>query len=100
MDVFDDGTDDGRKGQPLQYFLNHPTTREAKLLEEHVVALRLYTTAVYVLINSPLRTIGAEGGEPHPLPVTVAYITDGISRLRATYANLPDASAKKDFWRG
>ena len=65
-----------------------------------MVALRLYTTAAYVLINNPLRTIGAAGGEPHPLPVTVAYITDGISRLRATYANLPDASSKIDFWRG
>jgi hypothetical protein len=32
--------------------------------------------------------------------VTVGYITDGIKRLRAVGASLPDANAQRDFWRG
>ena len=44
-----------RAGQPLRYFVDHPTSREAQLLPEHVVALRLYTTAAFQSFNAPLR---------------------------------------------
>jgi hypothetical protein len=32
--------------------------------------------------------------------VTVCYITDGIKKLRAVGASLPDANSQRDFWRG
>jgi len=96
--------------------------REAALLPEHVVALRLYTTAAFKSINDPLRNRSGA----HPFPVTVAFINDGIkrlrpvgagaaplstaplctwprarsSRLRAVGAGAADASERRDFWRG
>eukprot|EP00962_Isochrysis_galbana_P055423 scaffold27196_cov111-Isochrysis_galbana.AAC.3 len=35
-----------------------------------------------------------------PAMVTVCYITDGIKKLRAVGASLPDANTQRDFWRG
>jgi len=82
MDVFyDDRREDGRTGRPLSYFVKHPQARDAALLPEHVVALRLYTTAAFKSINDPLRN--RSGAAAHPFPVTVAFITDGIKRPRA-----------------
>ena len=114
MDTFDDErTSDGRANQPLVYFVRHSQATQAGLLEEHVLALRLYTTAVYDAINDPLRGLGkratgkfpictcfSKENEPHPLPITVSYITDGIRRLRAVGANAKGASEPRDFWRG
>ena len=36
-----------------------------------------------------------EAGVPHPLPVTIAYIADGIKKLRAVQNDRP-----KTLWRG
>jgi hypothetical protein len=76
---------DARAGQTIDYFVEHKRSRDAGLLKEHVVALRLYTTAAFSTINGPLREIG-DDKEPHPFPVTVAYLQDGIKRLRALQA--------------
>ena len=48
MDTFEGGhPPDGRAGQPLRYFVDHPNAKRAALLEEHVLCLRLYTTAAF-----------------------------------------------------
>ena len=99
MDTFYSSTSDERHSQPLgadlDYFVTHPNSVDAGLLREHVVALRLYTTAAYPSINNPLRA-----GEKHPFPMTVAYLTDGIKRLRAVAGDRADAHTERDFWRG
>ena len=85
-------------GMQLQDFCNHPSARTAKLLTAHVVALRLYTTAAFVRLNSPLRDEDPNR-PPHPFPVTMSYINAGISKLRAV--GVKDGGlAKEDFWRG
>lgn len=56
----------------------------AKLKRPHVLALRLYTSAAFKSINGPLRDVSDE--RPHPLPVTVHFIEEGIKRLRAAEA--------------
>jgi len=99
--------EDGRAGKPLGYFVNHPSAMEAELLEEHVVCLRLYTTACYRSLNNPLRerakaeeSASAPMPPPHPFKVTIAYLADGIKRLRAVGASRDDRHARRDFWRG
>ena len=112
MDEFRSPADeDGRAGKPLSYFVNHPSALEAELLEEHVVCLRLYTTACYRSLNSPLRerakaeepaglAASAPMPPPHPFKVTIAYLADGIKRLRAVGASRDDRHERRDFWRG
>ena len=49
-----------------------------------MLALRLYSTAAFRLLNAPLRDLARyESGEAHPLPITVAFIADAVRRLRA-----------------
>ena len=94
MDEFDPDAlvRDERAGKTFDFFANHPKAKEAGLLAEHVLCLRMYTTAAYRSINDPLRGHGAHAGKPHPLPLTVAYLDDGIKRLRAI--NVPDHEAE------
>ena len=106
MDAFSDAAAaaaDGRAGQMIGYFVDHPSAIKAELLPEHVVALRLYTTAAYRSINVPLRDAGSSGSgraKPHPWPVTVSYLADGIRKLRAVEADAPDCMENRDYWRG
>ena len=52
-----------------------------------VLALRLYTTKAYLSINGPLRELASGArNEPHPLPVTVAYVAEAIKLLRTVEA--------------
>ena len=44
-------------GKRLADFVAHPRSRGAGLLEAHVVAQRLYTTAAFRSINTPLRSL-------------------------------------------
>ena len=37
---------------------------------------------------------------PHPFKVTIAYLADGIKRLRAVGASRDDRHERRDFWRG
>ena len=77
----------------LQDFVDHPSARQARLTENHVLALRLYTTSAFRNINSPLRQLehghvaGAAASprlqRPHPLPCTLFLIYDGLKKLRA-----------------
>lgn len=63
-----------------------------------MLALRVYTTAAYQSINTPLRD-QTDGRAPHPLPVTVNYIKDAIGKLRAVEAHMGD-QGELDLWRG
>ena len=71
---------------------------EAKLDVPHVAACRLYTTAAFKQINQPLRDQGRS--EPHPLPITVSFLTAAIGKLRVLGANKSDARSALDLWRG
>lgn len=100
-DIFYKREPDGRHGQPLSYFVNHPNSLKARLKISHVLALRVYTTAAYASLNNPLRNIGPFAGKPHPFAVTVALIADAIRRLRAVGAEGPSADKlHTDLWRG
>lgn len=86
-------------GMVLHDFCSHPSARTAKLLSPHVVALRLYTTAAFVRLNSPMRDEDPNRLS-HPFPVTMSYIDAGISKLRAVGAKDGEGLAKEDYWRG
>lgn len=101
MDHFDDrDKEDQRTGKRLEYFVNHERSKRAGLLQEHVVALRGYTTAMYKTMNDGLRS--TDRGKPHPFPVTMDYLCEGIKRLRAVGYDEGDSSkdGTVDFWRG
>jgi hypothetical protein len=107
-----------RDGMRLADFCALPVAQTAQLAEAHVVALRLYTTAAFLAINQPMRNlktvVGEQGDEvpveppqlarPHPLPVTVAFIYEGLKRMRAVSAspqhNAPRRTAElpPDVW--
>ena len=75
----------------LDDFVGHADARRARLHRAQVLALRLYTTAAFVSINTPLRRLCARGDqceEPHPFPNTVRFISTAIKQLRTN--NVPD----------
>jgi hypothetical protein len=97
---------DHRRG-PLKFddFMRHENVALAELTRPLVAALRLYTTLAFKYINSPLRHQSEfyDQNRPHPLPKTVAYITEGVKKLRAAYAvRVADGSIKPatTLWRG
>jgi hypothetical protein len=80
-------------GMTFQDFVEHPHSVAAELTPAHVLVLRLYTTAAYVVINNPLRDLATGSRtEPHELPVTVALIQDAIKILRAINAPVDEDS--------
>ncbi len=102
--------DIGNEGKRLADFVNHPTSKQYHLREEHVAALRIYTTSAFSHINNPLRGNNQNDQKekiPHPFPVTVSLIDDAIKLLRASTADTfkedshPD-DLDNDFflWRG
>ena len=85
-------------GMRLEDFVSHPSAKVARLSTPEVLALRVYTTAAFRSINTPLREQAAERS-PHPLPVTVNYIREAIGKLRAVEAHAGDQGVL-DLWRG
>ena len=81
-------------GMLLEDFVLHELSQKAKLEEPHVLALRLYTTAAFESLNAKLRR--RPEGTAHPLAATVAFLTEGIKRLRA----LDESNGPFDLWRG
>lgn len=81
-------------GEPMHFadFVRHRHARRSNLHPSHVLALRLYTTAAFVNLNTPLRQLSPEGdrcAEPHPFPNTVRFIRDAIRQLRTNNAPAP-----------
>ena len=91
--------DHGRNGEVLSDFVDHPNSKKALLSTAHVLALRLYTSAAFRSLNGPLRN-SASDRPPHPFPVTINLIKDGIGKLRAVGASSADAQSPVDLWRG
>lgn len=93
--------DKGHAGMCLEDFVKHKHAVAAELQEAEVVALRLYTTSAFEKINKPLRDQDRIcNGRPHPLPVTVMFITRGIRKLRSIEAHSADAVKSMVLWRG
>ena len=88
--VYDNGVmDSGRKkGMRLEDFLSSSQARAASLTVGMVLALRLYTTACYASLNTPLRA-KMSAANPHPFPVTVHLITEGSTSPRLEYESAP-----------
>ncbi len=94
--------DKGHAGMSLEDFVNHEYARAAELEEAEVVALRLFTTSAFLHISLPLRDQERiSSGKPHPLPVTVMMIAQGIKKLRsANLFNAKDSVKSMVLWRG
>ena len=89
--------DQGRNGETLKDFVNHPYSRQAGLTEAHMIALRLYTTSAFMSLNTPLRDI--ESKEPHPFPVTIRFIAEAIKQLRSVVVAQDGTSSTSELWR-
>mmetsp|Transcript_10399 Transcript_10399/g.15662 ORF Transcript_10399/g.15662 Transcript_10399/m.15662 type:complete len:642 (+) Transcript_10399:176-2101(+) len=108
--------DDGRDGVRLNWFHQHENAKIAGLTLAHVLALRLYTCPVFLSLNNPLRKfLRDESGKlvqplsmanKHNFPITIAFIDDGIRKLRAVEAEKLGAnegggeSDELILWRG
>ena len=102
--------DQGRSGERLIDFATHTAARAAELSLAHVLALRLYTTPAFSLLNAPLRELQcAEDGsvlnpprirEPHRLPTTVTFLSEAIKKLRAPEADRREAYQALTLYRG
>jgi hypothetical protein len=76
--------------------LAHPSSQAAKLKDHHIVALRMYTSSSYFLINRPLR----ERVQPHPYSATVFFLNEAIKQLRSVGANSSAGQTELILWRG
>lgn len=97
--------DEGHEGMRFSDFMGHENVQKAELAACHVAALRLYTTLAFKYINAPLRSQAQfySNNKPHPLPLTVAYVSEGIKKLRAAYAvDVARGTSQpvKCVWRG
>jgi hypothetical protein len=100
--------DEGRpNGLTFEDFCNTPEAKTAKLSRGMVLALRLYTTNVYKSLNNPMRDLDVNyqprplsANSPHPFPVTMYLLTEGIKQLRAVEGQSATANAKVVLWRG
>ena len=68
----------------------------ARLGRGMVLALRLYSMAVYMSINSPVRAART----PHPMPVLVHLLTEAIKRLRTVEGRSATRNEPATLWRG
>jgi hypothetical protein len=99
--LIDSGHEDGCD---LEHFYNHEFSLKARLSKAHVLALRLYTTAAYDSLNSPLRKVSETLASQkkrrlstaHPFPVTLHFLNEGIHKLKI----LNDGQQIKYLWRG
>ncbi|CAK0850972.1 unnamed protein product [Prorocentrum cordatum] len=85
--------------------MRDPIVKEAELTMAHVVSLRFYTTPGFKYLNSPFRNQDRyyNKDRPHPMPITMAYIAEGIKKLRSAYAIKVDAGKANShlvLWRG
>ena len=92
--VADPGLDEGsHEGKTLDDFVAHPIAAAAKLSRAHILAIRLYTSAMHERINRPLLE-GCCPARPHPYPALVANLSDAWSRLRAGARDKPTLFSK------
>ena len=94
--------DHSRNGERLGDFCRLPESQTSRLEMANVLALRLYTTAAYKVLNGPFRD--TQHTQPHEFPVTIAFLREAIGKLRAVGAQedaaRERAHTKLDLWRG
>ncbi|EKX31479.1 hypothetical protein GUITHDRAFT_83097 [Guillardia theta CCMP2712] len=86
----------GLRLRALVDFVNHPHSVRAKLTAENVLALRLYTSDTFRLINRFLRSPARR----HPLAMTVMHLTEGICKLRIVNLDSLEPGKLHTLWRG
>jgi hypothetical protein len=102
--------DQGRAPVTIKHFAASEEAKIAHLNLAHVLALRLYTSPAFKSLNVPLRTYkcDAEGKvlrppemkAPHNFPITVFYIREAISKLRAVESVRGTQGQFQIMWRG
>ncbi|KAL1503212.1 hypothetical protein AB1Y20_011268 [Prymnesium parvum] len=91
----------GGRGMRFADFVAHEHARLSKLEDAHVLALRLYTTAAFKSLNTPLRDHERfKNKEKHKLAVTVAFIREAVLKLRSVGAASSSAMESQELWRG
>ena len=95
-------TDNGvTRPMVLADFVKLAQKEAPSIKEQHVAALRFYTTAAYMSINDPLRDLERkEAGQPHKLPITVAFIQHALKLLREVESRSPQKNKQVDLYRG
>jgi hypothetical protein len=88
----------GHEGWELQQFLDLPSSRQAGLQREHVIALRLYTSDSFRLFNNGMR----EKTRPHPIRITIYVLNEALKKLRKVVAKEKphEYNKVKVLWRG
>ena len=90
--------DTGHSGWELRDFLELPSSRQAGLRPEHVIALRLYSSSSYSLFNGPMRSRTL----PHPIKFTMYVLNEAMRKLKKVSAkmNPHEYNKVKRLWRG
>jgi len=98
---FENGVPDGQRedGLGLDDFVRMEQAVTAKLTTPMVLVLRLYCTACFRSINSPLRE-ELSHDKPHPFPVTVYLLNEALKLLRAVEAHSSSSHESMVLWRG
>ena len=76
--------DAGHSGIRLADFAKCPEAVKGKLQQEHVAALRIYSSSAYGRINLPLRN----STKPHPCAATTLFVAEALRKLRARVPSL------------
>jgi len=90
--------DQGHDMYTLETFVQLPQSKQAKLQDHHVAALRMYTTDSYGKFNKPLR----EGTKPHPFKVNVMVLNEALRQMRSIEAhnNREGYASRVSLYRG
>jgi hypothetical protein len=93
--------DRGNAGLYAKDFLEREPAKQAGLSLAHVIALRIYTSCLFSLINKPLRENkdGFKRGSPHRCAATVLMIHEALCLLRVNIEDTDEGEPHR-FWRG
>jgi hypothetical protein len=82
----------------LAELVAHERARRCGLRDAHVVAIRLYTCAdAFRHFNEPMRDRARfDGGRSHPLALTMAFLADGVRKLRLEFLTAKPTEAGPD----
>jgi len=94
----------GRRGMMLDDFCDLPEASRANLSRAEVLALRIYTTSAYVVLNRPFTELSTDltksGRETctakHPFPSTIGCLDTALKKLRANN----EEGREVTLWRG
>ena len=91
----------GKRGMPFKDFCDHKVAKDCNLTPAMVLLLRLYTTWVFVNINSPLRDPDLmDQKTSHKLGASVYLLSEAVKQSPATAADSPEANVPLSLFRG